>query len=134
MNNAKFIKVSAAIRYWEDTTVNGQDDIDGSLIPCRNGYLWEPVIDLETGRIQDWPDGTSADVHYKVCDAGEYWLLDADKNRIAEWKGHYVPDNYLCQGADGWGDYIIFSVDEDGLIEDWTTRVFDSAEWETVTV
>lgn len=129
MENAKFIEVSAEVRYWEDAYVNGQEDKIGSLIPCQNGNLWEPVIALEDGQIQNWPEGTKADVHYKVCDQGEYWLLDDDKNRIAKWRGHYVPNAYLCHGDDGFGDYIIFEVAEDGKIEAWEEPDFHPEDW-----
>jgi hypothetical protein len=132
MKNAKFIEVSAEVRYWEDAYVNGQEDKDGSLIPCRNGDIWEPIIALQDGQIQDWPRGAKADVHYKVCDQGEYWLLDADRNRIAKWKGHYVPDEYLCHGDDGYGDYIIFEVDQSGQIEKWEKPVISAVDWQAV--
>ena len=79
MEYAQFIEIGAEVRYWEDATVNGQEDMDGTRIPCRNGKVWEPVIDLKTGHISNWPVGTEANIHYKVCDAGEYWLLDASK-------------------------------------------------------
>jgi hypothetical protein len=130
MQIAKFIEVSAAVRYWEDSLVNGQEDSDGSLMPRTNGDLWEPVIDLETGQIQDWPQGTTADINYKVCDAGEYWLLDADKKRIAKWRSYYVPNKYLCHGYDGYGDYIIFNVADDGVISSFEKPVVNADEWD----
>ena len=41
--------VNAAVRYWEDATVNGAEDVDGTLIPGREGDLWKARINLETG-------------------------------------------------------------------------------------
>ena len=41
--NATYIEVSAAVRYWEDATVNGTEDTDGALIPMREGHKWAPV-------------------------------------------------------------------------------------------
>ena len=70
------IGITAEVRYWEDATVNGVEDTDGALIPLRFGDCWMPIIELDTGRVRDWPEGTTADIHYKVCDAGEYELLD----------------------------------------------------------
>lgn len=29
------LKVEAGVRYWEDATVNGIEDVDGALIPCK---------------------------------------------------------------------------------------------------
>lgn len=35
--NAQYIQVSAQVRYWEDASVNGVFDDDGTLIPLRTG-------------------------------------------------------------------------------------------------
>lgn len=127
-----FIQVSAEVRYWEDASVNGEEDKDGTLIPLRNGENWEPIIDLSTGVIKDWPAGTSASIHYKVCDQGEYWLLDKDGTRVAKWTGHYVPDDFLCVGSNGYGDYIILEIDDNGRIEGWDAPCPDDEQWEAV--
>ena len=117
---AVYLEVEAEVRYWEDATVNGQEDEAGTLIPFKFGAKWCPVIRLEDGKVISWPEGTTADIHYKVCDAGEYWLADED-GRIAKWAGFYVPSEFLCHGPDsnGYGDYIIFKVGPDGLIQGW---------------
>lgn len=127
--NAKFIEAQASVRYWEDSIVNGKEDVEGNLMPLRKGDVWKPVIDLKTGTIQNWPKGTTAEVHYKVCDAGEYWLLDENLERIAKWKGYYVPDDFYCPNAEGWGDYIIMYVNQEGQIRGWSTPEIESSEW-----
>jgi hypothetical protein len=113
----KYLKVEAGVRYWEDGTVNGVEDADGSLIPCRAGDCWCPVIDLETGIIQGWPTPTTASVHYKVADSGRYVLLDADRNEVKAIDG-YVPP-ILSPGGDGYGDYVIMDIDGAGKIAKW---------------
>jgi len=118
--NPIFIEVSAEVRYWEDAIVNGKNDDNGKLIPLRNGTFWRPIINLSDGKIQDWPKGATANIHYKVSDAGEYWLLNKNKERIAKWGGYYVPNQFLCHGDDGYGDYIILNVNDEGAIENWT--------------
>lgn len=123
-----YLEVEAEVRYWEDTSVNGTDDTEGTLIPFRSGAKWCPTIRLADGCIVGWPEGTTADVHYKVCDQGEYWLA-AEKGRIAKWRGHYVPDKFLCHGDTGYGDYIIFKVGADGRIEGWTAPTIDWGDW-----
>ena len=128
MKQAFFIEVQADVRYWEDGQLNGKVDTNGE-IPLRNGDCWEPVIELSSGQIQHWPQGMIAKVYYKVCDAGAYWLLDEHKTRIARWKGNYVPDDILCVGKRGHGDYIIFSVDEDGRIIDWKPPAIVECRW-----
>ena len=111
------LQVSAKVRYWEDTSVNGVEDVDGELIPCREGDYWKPVIDIETGVIENWENGKTADIHYKVCDCGIYNLLDA-KDEIVVSKDGYVPID-MCPGGSGYGDYIIMKVFAGGLIENW---------------
>lgn len=121
--------VSAEVRYWEDATINGVSDEDGTLIPLKVRELWKPVIELQSGRVLDWPQGTTADIHYKVCDAGEYWLEDEDGNKL-KWKGDYVPDSLLAIGERGYGDYIILKISGEGIIEGWITPLLSSDEWE----
>lgn len=119
MSASVYIEVSAGVRYWEDATINGQTDDNGTLTPFRTGDSWCPVIRLSDGMVMDWPQGTTADVHFKVCDDGEYWLLNEARQRIGKWAGYYVPNEFLCHGGQGYGDYIIFKVGEDGRIESW---------------
>lgn len=129
---AHYIAVDAEVRYWEDATVNGEEDTDGDLIPCRMDDSWMPVIRLEDGRVERWPEGTTAKVHYKVCDAGQYWLLDADHVRIAKYRSHYVPNEFLCPGEQGFGDYIIMTIGADGVVEGWRTPSVNVDDWEAV--
>lgn len=129
MLGATHIEVSAEVRYWEDATVNGVEDEDGSLIPGKNGDLWQVKINLADGYVEDWPAGTTAEIHYKVCDAGEYWLLDGEGNRIAYREG-YVPGAFLCHGDNGYGDYIILKVGGDGMIADYRVPEIDPEEWQ----
>lgn len=121
-----YLEVSAEARYWEDATINGVADTNGTLTPLRKGDCWAPVIRLADGVVMDWPQGTTADVHFKVCDAGEYWLLDDERKRIAKWAGFYVPDDFLCPGNNGYGDYIIMKIGTDGVIAKWRAP---SIEW-----
>ena len=127
---AALLVVEAEVRYWEDAYVDGEEDTEGTLIPLCSGALWKPVIELATGQIQDWPIGKRADIHYKVCDQGQYWLADASGNRRWKYRGDYVPDSLLCVGDRGYGDYIIFSVGPDGVIEEWRTPTLDAEQWE----
>jgi hypothetical protein len=128
LNHAKFLEVRAGVRHWDDATLNGNEDQAGQM-PCRRGDLWHPVIDLATGHILDWPAGTEASVSYKVCDAGEYWLLDDAKQRIAKWKDCYVPNDLLCIGDNGYGDYILLKVSGDGTVTGWKKPQLDAEEW-----
>lgn len=118
--NFTHLKVSCGARHWEDATVNGVEDTEGTLIPFREGDNWCPVINLETGIINDWPQGTTAEVHYKCCDDGEYWLI-ADDGFELKYPGDYVP-NILDLDGESYGDYVIMDIDENGQIANWPKK------------
>jgi len=129
---ATYLEVSAKVQYWEDAVVNGDFDKTGGKIPFKKGDLWCPVIRLKDGVIDEWNKGDVAHFYFKVCDAGEYFLLDENKKRIAKWGDYYVPDDLLCIGENGYGDYIIFKVDADGRIEGWSIPSIEPLEWERI--
>lgn len=118
----RYLAIQAHVRYWEDGDVNGEDDHDilenPELTPRMPGatkhddgeWWWHATIDLENGRILDWPAGVEARIHYKVCDEGLYTLLDEHRRPVAEIES-YVPS---CIGE--MGDYIVLSVDGEGNI------------------
>lgn len=124
--------VSASVRYWEDSSINGVPDNDGTLTPLRSGSFWVPVIELGSGTVRNWPSGVQADIHFKVCDAGEYWLGDLKEKKLFKWAGDYVPDRLLAVGSSGYGDYIILEIGADGVIKGWNPPLLDSSEWEVV--
>lgn len=119
----KTMRVDAGVRYWDDATMNGaeqvsDDEDDGSVnkdFPCRQGDDWRPEIELETGKILNWQSGVTADIHFKVCDAGIYQLCDAKGDVEIQHEG-YVPA-MMCPRGGGFGDYIIMQVDGDGVID-----------------
>lgn len=128
--NVQYLKIDAGVRYWEDGSVNGEEDYDLSLeekgtkprMPFavlvndghsdkfNGGFRWQPVIDVESGFIVDWPAGVEAEVHYKICDDGTYSLLDENMKEIVK-SNSYVPD---CIG--GYGGYIELSIEPNGHI------------------
>ena len=114
----KYCQVAAHVRYWEDAEVNGVEDTDGTLMPCRDGELWCPQINVDTGVIVNWEQGKTAKVHFKVCDSGSYSLQNEYGNNILMIEDDYVP-NKLIPGE--YGDYIIMTIDENGKIDEWET-------------
>lgn len=136
--NARFIAVDAEVRYWEDSTVNGKVDtclydVKGAgspNMPCAkqvkeepesciysDHWHWQPVIDIDSGQIVNWKAGTTAGIHYKVCDGFACDLLAENNEVIMSCEG-YVPD-FMCPGEEGFGDYIIMLVDAAGFIRGW---------------
>ena len=117
---------SLGVRYWEDGVVNGIQDDDGELIPLRNGDNWDIVIDVDTGIIEGWPEGTTASLHYKVADEGIYSLVSRSGEVITT-KDGYVPE-MLSPAGEGFGDYVIMNIGADGKIEGWR---FDASYFES---
>jgi hypothetical protein len=118
---AATLEVIAHVRYWEDSKVNGVEDEEGSMIPCRVGDSWRLSIDIDTGIIADWPKAVEADVHYKVCDRCDCLVLSADNEVLEESEG-YVPD-VLSPKENGYSDYIIMNIDCTGKISDWNSEL-----------
>jgi len=118
VNRINTVNVYAHVRYWEDGEVNGVEDVDGMLIPCREGDCWCPKIDIHSGQILNWEQGKVASIHYKVCDGGTYKFVDDEGNNIFTLEHTYVP-KLLSTGGDGYGDYIIMEIDSNGYIQHW---------------
>lgn len=119
----KYLLAEVGARYWKDATVNDEEDTEGTLIPCREGDYWKPLIDIETGVIVNWLKVSVASIHYKACDDGKYHLLDEDKNIIKSIDG-YVPD-IMSPKENGYGDYVIMDVDREGQIANWKIKLED---------
>ena len=120
----KTLNVHAGVRYWEDSEVNGVEDESGDMIPCRIGDSWEPIIDIDSGIIINWNQGVKAKIHYKVCDCCGWDLLDENGDVVLSEKNDYVPKT-LCPAKNGYGDYIIMNIDENGKIENWNFNIED---------
>lgn len=54
----------------------------------------------------------------KVCDEGLYYLLNEDLKLIRSIEEDYVP-NGLIPPHDGYGDYVHFIIDGNGMIKNW---------------
>jgi hypothetical protein len=120
--DVKYCQLNVRPRYWEDATVNGVEDTDGTLLPCVSENMWKPLIDIDGGVIVNWEIGKTAKIHFKVCDEGSYYLLDEQNNVVLSIEEDYVP-NKLIPGE--YGDYIIMDIDENGKIDKWNPRLND---------
>ena len=120
---AKTLHVRAGVRYWEDATVNGEEDSTGLLIPCRIDENWCVDIDIDSGQITNWINGNVANIHYKVCDDFDCCIYDEEGNEILRYDG-YVPKT-LSPERNGYGDYIKMKVDENGFIKNWNFDISD---------
>ena len=123
--DATTILVNTYVRYWDNGRINGErDDEKCPTMPCvakgDKGYHWLPIIDIETGQIRNWREGTTAEIHYKVCDEFECRIIEekgGERCLIKEYEG-YVP-RFMCPKEEGYGDYIIMDINENGYIQNW---------------
>lgn len=127
------------VRYWNDSKVNGEYDIDFyrtkgegcPIMPCAtqikvkpntciysDHWRWRPIINIETGRILNWLQGNTASVQYKVCDGFSCSFTDNSGVSILDLDDGYVP-SFMCIGLEPDGDYIVMDIDENGYIKDW---------------
>ena len=141
---SKILKISAGVRYYEDADIDGVEDISydeqqqGAMprVPCvvmnpdeknkADIWRWCPEIDAETGMVLNWKKGVKANIHYKVCDDCMIDYFEDEKlvcNNDDYW---YCPD-FLCPDEEGYGDYIIMTINEIGQIENWS--VADVNKW-----
>lgn len=134
----KTLLLKANVRYWSDATINGvhfDEDNDESdakakeLMPCIINDVWMPEIEIETGKILNWEQGKKAEIHYKVCDGCGWELKDESGETVLSSDDGYVPDT-LCPKENGYGDYIIMDIDENGQIGDWDFSFSDFQESE----
>lgn len=103
---AAAISIFVPVRY-------GDEDIPYDA-PGRNDDDWRAIVDIDTGKIRDWPGG-ALDMHMKVVDCGEYILLDRDGRNAAEVLNDYVPK---CVPND-YGDCLTLQIAEDGTVTNW---------------
>ena len=128
--NVVNVKCNLGVRYWEDASVDGTDeDNDNPKIPRVFGDRWVISIVIETGQIKDWPVGTTAKTHYKVCDDGIYMFYDDSGSLVKKCDNSYVP-KFLSPSNNHYGDYVILDIDENGFIKDWNFNPTEVEEME----
>tara|TARA_R110000782_G_C14465324_1_gene373966 strand:- start:67 stop:465 length:399 start_codon:yes stop_codon:yes gene_type:complete len=91
-------------------------DEEEKIVPMLNGDNWEVIVDLESGKIRDWPKGEEREYYWKICDAGSYHLLDKDDKAALSINNNYVPNNLL---PGEWGDYLDLKINGEGVITNW---------------
>ncbi len=104
----KYLYISVPVRY-------DDEDIPYDF-PLRNGDNWSATVEVDTGKITEWPKGKTGSMFMKVVDGGTYILRDESKNEVARIDEDYVP-NSLIPGE--YGDYIHLEIDENGVITNW---------------
>ena len=124
--NAKWLQIICPFNYANDIEINGNqfEDDDSEIIglPLFEKGVWNVIIDIDNGTIQDWEIGKSVSIYSKLRDEGSYFVLDNDYNEIASIKQNYVP-NFLGK----YGDYLELTINENGKVENFE---FDFTDFE----
>jgi hypothetical protein len=93
----------------------GEEDIPNDF-PGRTGDLWRALVEIETGRIIDWPAGKAVKMFMTVKDSGTYQLIGENLRVIASRTQDYVPH---CLVPGNYGDTIEMTIDGNGVIKEW---------------
>lgn len=111
------IRIKVPVRYEEEDIPND--------FPLRKGDVWEAVIEMDTGKIKDWPTGKSGNLRMKVCDEGTYGLIGKDGGTLAIREQEYVPHGVV---PGEYGDYIELNINADGVVTNWPKH-FDVSDF-----
>lgn len=106
-NKVNFVKIIIPIRYEEKLEELKE------VFNLTNENLIELLIDYKTGKILNEEKNINYYLHLKVCDEGEYFLLDENKKEIFK-KDSYIPN---CI-PNLYGDYIELDI-KDNIIKNW---------------
>jgi hypothetical protein len=114
--NVTHIKLACAVNYGEEEIPND--------FPGRVGEMWHAKVNLDTGKIEGWPAGKTADIHLTVNDCGTYTLLTEDGREVAKRENNYVPHG-VVPGI--YGDTVELKIAADGTITNWPRTLNTSA-------
>jgi hypothetical protein len=95
-----------------------EEDIPNDF-PLRVGDMWYAKVNIDTGKIEDWPQGKEGDIEcMKVTDSGIYTLL-APNGTVVATRQNYVPHG-LVPGD--YGDFVSLKINAQGIITNWPKR------------
>lgn len=80
------------------------------------GFKWSPKIDLEEGRVIDWPRGIKAIINF---DVRSYLCIYFDKNYTFKFNDESVIPSYLQLDLIDDRESLNFTINGTGYIENW---------------
>jgi len=107
------VLINVPVRYGEEEIPND--------FPLRDGETWRATVELDTGKIVEWPADKPErhSLSMKVRDEGTYKLLDPRGNQEGRTSpGYYVPHGVV---PGEFGDYIHLEI-EGGIITNWPKK------------
>lgn len=129
--NTQILEIDATV-YPEDAEVNGvreheplenenPDDVDYKMpgickekVSWGTEWHWNVKVDIPTGKILNWPQGTTAKTWYKTSDC-------CGLKYLGKFYSDYVPEFLEIYDSDC-GDYIYIEILADGTIKDWDAK------------
>lgn len=105
------VRISAPVDY-------GEEDISNDF-PGREGDVWKADIEIDTGKILNWPAGRVEKMFLTVKDGGSYALVSVSGHQVALRDGNYVPHGVV---PGEYGDAIKLDIAVDGTITNWPRR------------
>jgi hypothetical protein len=88
--------------------------------PLRIGDGWKAKVEIDTGRIIDWPaTNAGSEVYLTVKDGGTYKLFGPDGKEVAAREENYVPHGVV---PGEYGDTIELRINAEGIITNWPKR------------
>ncbi len=103
---------------WKDkSTVPSFVKMLGDLDEIDPNYEVSLEIDAESGKLLNHDFGHKIELYNKVVDEGTYTLFDTEVGETKTIQDYVIPglDTY----SNGYGDYIILDIDENGFIKGW---------------
>lgn len=138
IEEAAYIFVMLCPTDWNDVVIRGARVIPGNM----HDHSWQPVIEIETGKITNWKKGVYAEVFYevfdenstmssklsrwkvngKVIDARCVWTFyDKDLKAVSDSMYGFVP-NFLFPSPEN-KNRINLTIDEEGFILNWNKKL-----------
>ena len=74
-------------------------------------------IDVENGKLLNHDFGHTIKIYNKAVDEGTYTLYDTETHEAKTIQDYVIPG--LDIDENGFGDYVILTIDENGFIKDW---------------
>lgn len=116
----KLLYIDAYVRYPEDSMLNINEnwiDDNNHEMPFLVNNHWNIVIDIDSGKVLNWPNNTEAKISYKVRDEFNCKVIDNQGEIQIDYDG-YVP-SFMSIDDIGYGDYIYITIDANGFIKNW---------------
>lgn len=112
----KHLRVHIPVRYDEED-IPKDFPLRVEVPNDKDGYdWWDATIEVDTGKILNWPQGVSGEMNMKVCDEGSYYLLDESGEILKSIEQDYAPNSFI---PGEYGDYISLNINEEGIITNW---------------